>query len=138
TTVNVVPEHCQIRADFRLPDPQAADELRAKVEGLRAQVPDVTLEIDFELNRPPMPRTEATEDLLQRCQAHAAAAGLTLNEAPMTGGAIDANFTAALGLPTLDGLGADGDGAHTLYEHILVSTLGQRQQFWVNTLQGLE
>lgn len=138
TTVNVVPEHCEIRADFRLPDPQAADELRAKVEGLRARVPDVTLDVNFELNRPPMPRTEGTADLLQRCQAYAAAAGLALNEAPMTGGASDANFTAALGLPTLDGLGADGDGAHTLYEHILVSTLAQRQQFWVNTLQDLQ
>lgn len=137
TTINVVPEHCEIRADFRLPDPEAADELRAKVDQLQARVPDVTLDVQFELNRPPMPRTEGTADLLQRCQAYAADAGFTLKEAPMTGGASDANFTAALGLPTLDGLGADGDGAHTLNEHILVSTLAQRQQFWVNTLQGL-
>ena len=100
-------------------------------------MPDVTLDVKFELNRPPMPRTEGTADLLQRCQAYAADAGFILNEAPMTGGASDANFTAALGLPTLDGLGADGDGAHTLNEHILVSTLAQRQQFWVNTLRGL-
>src|SRR5690606_6342375 len=138
TTPNVVPEHCEIRADFRLPDPEAAGELRAKVQALRARVPDVTLDVQFELNRPPMPRTDGTVDLLRRCQAYASAAGLTLNEAPQTGGASDANFTAALGLPTLDGLGADGDGAHTLYEHILVSTLASRQQFWVNTLQGLK
>ncbi|NYT57966.1 M20 family metallopeptidase [Alcaligenaceae bacterium] len=137
TTPNVVPEHCEIRADFRLPDPAAADELRVKVEALQARVPDVVLDVVFELNRPPMPRTEGTVDLLQRCQAYAAAAGLLLDEAPLTGGASDANFTAALGLPTLDGLGADGDGAHTLYEHILVSTLGSRQQFWMNTLQAL-
>src|SRR3546814_10321407 len=76
-------------------------------------------------------------DLLRRCQAFAARAGFTLDEAPMTGGASDANFTAALGLPTLDGLGADGDGAHTLYEHILLSTLDLRRQFWVETFQGL-
>ncbi|MCC2596102.1 M20 family metallopeptidase [Pusillimonas sp. MFBS29] len=137
TTPNVVPEHCEIRADFRLPDPEAADELRAKVNGLQARVPDVELDVVFELNRPPMPRTEGTVALLKRCQAYAAAAGLDLDEAPMTGGASDANFTAALGLPTLDGLGADGDGAHTLYEHILVSTLASRQQFWINTLQAL-
>lgn len=137
TTPNVVPEHCEIRADFRLPDPAAADELRVKVQALQARVPDVTLDVVFELNRPPMPRTEGTAELLQRCQAYAAAAGLALDEAPMTGGASDANFTAALGLPTLDGLGADGDGAHTMYEHILVSTLGSRQQFWANTLQAL-
>ncbi|MGB3289966.1 MAG: M20 family metallopeptidase [Burkholderiaceae bacterium] len=138
TTVNVVPEHCRIVADFRLPDPQAAEELRAKVATLKAQVPDVELDVAFELNRPPMPRTEATVELLQRCQAYAARAGFVLDEAPMTGGGSDANFTAALGLPTLDGLGADGDGAHTLYEHILLSTLGQRLKFWTETLQNLD
>lgn len=114
-----------------------ADELRAKVDRLQARVPDVVLDVNFQLNRPPMPRTAGTAELLQRCQTYAADAGFTLKEAPMTGGASDANFTAALGLPTLDGLGADGDGAHTLNEHILVSTLAQRQQFWVNTLRGL-
>src|SRR5690606_29018306 len=72
TTVNVVPEHSQLTADFRLPDPQAAEELRAKVNALRARVPDVTLEVDFQLNRPPMPRTDATVELLRRCQAYAA------------------------------------------------------------------
>ena len=137
TTVNVVPEHCRITADFRLPDPQAADELRAKVEALKARVPDVTLDVDFKLNRPPMPRTEAGAKLLRSCQEFAVRAGFVLDEAPMTGGASDANFTAALGLPTLDGLGADGDGAHTLHEHILLSTLDPRQRFWAETLQGL-
>ena len=48
----------------------------------------------------------------------------------MTGGGSDANFTSAMGVPTLDGLGADGDGAHTLHEYILVSTLEQRLKFW--------
>lgn len=138
TTVNVVPEHSQLRADFRLPDPAAADELRAKVSALQPRVPDVKLDVDFQLNRPPMPRTEATVELLRRCQAFASSAGLALDEAPMTGGASDANFTAALGLPTLDGLGADGDGAHTLHEHVLLSTLEPRRQFWRATLQGLE
>src|SRR5690606_26209406 len=74
-TPNLVPEHCEIRADFRLPDPEAADELRAKVDQLQARLPDVTLDVKFELNRPPMPRTEGTADLLQRCQAYAADAG---------------------------------------------------------------
>lgn len=137
SAINVVPEHCEISADFRLPDPQAADELKAKVDAMRARVPDVALDVRFELNRPPMPRTEGTAALLAHCQAFAAQAGFTLDEAPMTGGASDANFTVALGLPTLDGLGADGDGAHTLHEHILVSTLARRRMFWKHTLQGL-
>lgn len=138
TTPNVVPEHCQVRVDFRIPDAQAGEELRQRVQALKAVVPDVTLEVAFELNRPPMPRTPGTAALLERCQGFARQAGFDLDEAPMTGGGSDANFTAALGLPTLDGIGADGDGAHTLYEHILVSTLGQRQQFWRLTLAGLD
>src|SRR3546814_15393676 len=80
TTVNVVPEHCQVNVDFRLPDPQAADELRAKVQGLKAQVADVELDVDFKLNRPHMPRTEGTADLMRRCQAFAARAGFTFEE----------------------------------------------------------
>lgn len=138
TTPNVVPEYCQVRVDFRVPDPEAIDELREKVETLRAVVPDVQLDVVFELNRPPMPRTPGTAALLERCQGFARQAGFELEEAPMTGGASDANFTAALGLPTLDGIGADGDGAHTLYEHILVSTLERRQEFWKLTLAKLD
>ena len=55
----------------------------------------------------------------------------------MTGGGSDANFTAALGIPTLDGLGVDGDGAHTLDEYILVSTLAPRLTFWHLLLKNL-
>lgn len=138
TTSNVVPEHCEVVVDFRIPDPEAGEELRRKVDALKAVVPDVQLDIQFEVNRPPMPRTPQTAALLERCQAYAKQAGFDLEEAPMTGGGSDANFTAALGLATLDGLGADGDGAHTLYEHILVSTLGSRQQFWKLALSELD
>lgn len=138
TTPNVVPEHCQIRVDFRIPDAQAGEELRRQVEALSAVVPDVQLDIVFELNRPPMPRTTGTAALLERCQGFARQAGFDLDEAPMTGGGSDANFTAALGLATLDGIGADGDGAHTLNEHILVSTLASRQQFWRQALAELD
>jgi len=56
----------------------------------------------------------------------------------MTGGGSDANFAAAAGLATLDGLGPDGDGAHTLDEYILVSTLAQRLAFWRLLLQSLD
>lgn len=138
TTANVVPEHCQVRVDYRIPDEQAGDDLRRRVQALRPVVPGVMLDIAFEPNRPPMPRTSETVALLKRCQAFAQLAGFDLKEAAMTGGGSDANFTAALGLPTLDGLGADGDGAHTLDEHILLSTLGQRQQFWRHALAELD
>ena len=60
-----------------------------------------------------------------------------LEDAPMTGGGSDANFTSAMGVPTLDGLGADGDSAHTLHEHILASTLEARLNFWRHLLAHL-
>jgi len=138
TTSNVVPEHCRIETDFRIPDPEAGDILRARVEQMKAVDPDVKLNVEFILNRPPMPRTEGTAALLARAQEYARTAGFDLEEAPMTGGGSDANFTAALGLPTLDGLGADGDGAHTLWEHILVSTLPARLDFWKKMLRALD
>lgn len=134
TTSNVVPSWCQITADFRVPNAEMAQRLEQQVSQLKNVNPDITLEVDFILNRPAMPRTESTAALLKQCQTYALQAGFELKEAPMTGGASDANFTAALGIPTLDGLGADGNGAHTLKEHILVSTLAQRRQFWLHTL----
>lgn len=137
TTSNVVPEHCRIETDFRTPDDQATEHLRAQVAQMRSVDPDVKLTAEFILNRPPMPRTEQTGALLAKAQDCARAVGLDLQEAPMTGGGSDANFTAALGLPTLDGLGPDGDGAHTLNEHIIVSTLATRLAFWKEMLRHL-
>ena len=77
-----------------------------------------------------MVKTEAAAALLALVQGCAERAGFLLEDAPMTGGGSDASFTSAMGVPTLDGLGADGDGAHTLHEYILVSTLEQRLKFW--------
>jgi glutamate carboxypeptidase len=137
TTTNVVPSHCKIVVDFRVPDPQAGEETLARMRALKAVDPDVVLDVDAALNRPPMPRTEAIGRLFTQAQGYAAEAGFVLEEAPMTGGGSDGNFTAALGVPTLDGLGAEGDGAHTLYEHIIVATLPQRLDFWRLMLQQL-
>lgn len=138
TTSNVVPEHCRVVCDFRIPDQQAGQWLQAQVAQLAAVDPDVELKAEFILNRPPMPRTEATVALLERAQQSALQVGLVLEEAPMTGGGSDANFTAAIGVPTLDGLGADGDGAHTLWEHIHVCTLPKRLEFWRHLLRTLD
>lgn len=137
TTSNVVPSWCEIKADFRVPDAEMAKRLEQQVNALKNVNPDIPIDIDFSLNRPAMPRTDATVALLKRCQHYAEQAGFELKEAPMTGGASDANFTAALGIATLDGLGADGNGAHTFNEHILVSTLAERRQFWLHTLAQL-
>jgi len=137
TVSNTVPSQCQAMVDFRVPDMQAAEDIVAKMRTLKPVGPDVTLDIDIELNRPPMVKTDAVAALLARAQTWAAQAGFVLEDAPMTGGGSDANFTAALGIPTLDGLGADGDGAHSLHEHILVSTLSRRLAFWNLLLKHL-
>jgi len=137
TVPNTVPSQCQAVVDFRVPDRQAGEDILAKIRALKPVGPDVTLDIDVELNRPPMVKTDAAAELLSRVQTWAAEAGLELADAPMTGGGSDANFTAALGIPSLDGLGVDGDGAHTLREYVLVSTLARRLAFWNLLLKNL-
>jgi glutamate carboxypeptidase len=138
TVTNTVPAQCRAMVDFRIPDMQAADDVLARMRALKAMGPDVTLDVDVELNRPPMVKTPAVADLLARAQAWANESGIALTDAPMTGGGSDANFTAAMGVPTLDGLGVDGDAAHTLNEYILVSTLAPRLDFWRRMLQNLK
>ena len=138
TVTNTVPSQCHAMVDFRVPDMEAAEYILARMRALKPVGPDVTLDIDVELNRPPMVKTDAVGALLARAQAWATESGFVLEEAAMTGGGSDANFTAALGTPTLDGLGADGDGAHTLNEYILVSTLVPRLNFWRLMLKNLD
>jgi len=137
TVTNTVPSQCEIAVDFRVPDQDAAQALLSKMRALTAVGTDVTLAIDVNLNRPPMVKTTAVADLLARAQVWAAEAGLVLEDAPMTGGGSDANFTAALGIPSLDGLGVDGDGAHSLHEYLLVSSLLPRLSFWKLLLKNL-
>jgi glutamate carboxypeptidase len=92
------------------------------VQSLQPVLPGAELEISGELNRPPMERDARMIAAYEKARVIAARQGLDQREAS-TGGASDANFTAALGVPTLDGLGADGDGGHALHEHVLVSSL---------------
>lgn len=137
TVTNTVPSHCEIKADFRVPDEAAGQEVLAKMRALKPVDPYVTLDIDVELNRPAMVKSPAADKLLDTLKPFARDAGFVLEEAPVSGGGSDANFTSAIGCPSIDGLGAEGDGAHTLREHIFVSTLPRRLQFWRNTLANL-
>ncbi|QII87130.1 M20 family metallopeptidase [Bordetella hinzii] len=137
TVTNTVPAHCRCVVDFRVPDMGAAEDVLRRMRQLCAIGPDVELDIDVELNRPPMVKTPESAALLELAQGYASQAGFPLEDAPMTGGGSDANFTSALGVPTLDGLGADGDGAHTLHEYIQISTLDMRARFWHLLLRDL-
>lgn len=137
TTTNVVPEQAALFGEFRTPTAALAAELRQRMLTLEAVTPEVRLDIEAWVKRPPYERTVRTAQLLAQAQQHATAAGFELLEAPMTGGASDGNFTAALGIPTLDGLGVPGDGAHALDEHFLLSSLQPRLTFWTGLLAGL-
>jgi glutamate carboxypeptidase len=137
TAANVVPEQAALAGEFRMPSQAQAEELRARLLALQPRTPDVRLDIEAWIKRPPYERTAASAALLAKAQRHAAAAGFVLEEAPMTGGASDGNFTAALGIPTLDGLGVAGDGAHAMHEHFLLSSLQPRLAFWTSLLEQL-
>ena len=123
TAVNVIPQHCRFEADLRVVTAADGEEYERRILGLRPVGGDVTVRVEGGMNRPPYERSEAIGALLRRAQEIAAELGQSLEETVRTGGGSDGNFTAALGTPTLDGLGVDGDGAHTLHEHALVSCL---------------
>jgi glutamate carboxypeptidase len=87
------------------------------------------------INRPPMERTRGTVKLHAAARALAAELGFVLDEAA-TGGASDGNFTSALGIPTLDGMGAVGDGAHARHESIVLEHVAMRTALLAGMLAG--
>jgi glutamate carboxypeptidase len=123
TGVNVIPEHCRINADMRILDLASARELEARFHALKAPDPDVEIKVIGGMLRPPFERSPHIDMLFDKAAAVGATLGIALESGPRTGGGSDGNFTAAMGLPTLDGLGVDGDGAHTHQEHLLVSSV---------------
>ncbi len=137
TNRNVVPERASLIADFRVVTQAQAERVLAAVRALTPLTDGVRLEIEANLNRPPFERSPQIQALLERAQRVARATGFELGEVPRTGGGSDGNFTAAFGVPTLDGLGAEGEGAHTLHEHIVVSTLPLRLRFLHGLLRDL-
>jgi len=88
------------------------------------------------MNRPPMERTDGTVRLFKIAQEIASVIGLSLDESS-TGGGSDGNFTSALGVPTLDGLGALGEGAHAVNESIVIEQLPLRTAVLAGLLQTL-
>ena len=125
TRSNVVPERAEMQVDFRVETLAEAERIGRTVQSLRPVLPDARLEVSGGLNRPPMERDATMVATFEKARRIAEGAGLNLKEGS-TGGGSDGNFTAALGVPTLDGLGAQGDGAHALHEHILIDSIAQR------------
>ncbi|KAA0697141.1 M20 family peptidase [Neorhizobium sp. P12A] len=133
---NTVPAECRMQVDLRLPDSETATEILGKVQNLKPVDPDITIEVKGGLSRPPFAQTEEGKRLFDHTAKIAAQLGITL-EGVSTGGGSDGNFTAALGVPTLDGLGADGAGAHTFDEYIFVSSVAPRTALLANLMLTL-
>ena len=137
TAVNVVARDVVAEIDLRVRTTADGAEMTAKILGLKARNPGVTVAVTGGMNRPPMEATEASMKLFDHAKACAAEAGFELEATETTGGGSDGNFTAALGVPTIDGLGVDGEGAHTLDEKIYFSSLEPRTKMWVRLLETL-
>jgi len=124
TAANVIPEHCRASLDFRFRNREVGEEMVAWVQGLKSSDPDVTFKVDGGLSRPPFEKSPAIEELYQHAKGLAQEIGFELVDS-FTGGGSDGSFLAE-SLPVLDGLGVDGEGAHTLHEHLLISSLVPR------------
>ncbi|HEY3350018.1 MAG TPA: M20 family metallopeptidase [Thermoanaerobaculia bacterium] len=133
---NVVPEWAELTVDFRVWTRPEADRLMAGLRAYRPADPRVTVEIDGGSNRPPMESTEASLDLYRRAASLSHALGFELPAARVGGGS-DGNLTAAAGVPTLDGLGPSGGGAHARTEHVLVDDLPRRAALVAGLLEGV-
>lgn len=123
TGVNVIPEFCTIHVDMRVCDLGAAAELERRFGALQAGDPDVEITVAGGIHRPPFAADARGLDLFAKATAVADRIGLKLESAGLSGGGSDGNFSAAKGIATLDGLGVDGDGAHTNDEHLLYSSI---------------
>lgn len=125
TRSNVVPAEAVLELDVRIASMEEADRIGKAIGSLQPVVPGAKLEIRGGINRPPMERTTETARLFGIAKNIAAEMQIELKEGS-TGGASDGNFTSALGIATLDGLGPIGDGAHSVDEYVEIDSLPQR------------
>jgi glutamate carboxypeptidase len=122
---NVIPAEAWAEVDVRIARQADGSRIERRFAGLRAKDKRCALTVTGGINRPPMERTRGTVALYRRARALAREMGLSLDESA-TGGASDGNFTSALGVPTLDGMGAVGEGAHADHESVLIEHLAPR------------
>ena len=133
---NVIPAEAVAQVDVRIARLKDAAGIDKKMRSLRPFNRKCKLEITGGINRPPMDRTPGVAALYTKAVAIARDLGWKLGEAAVGGGS-DGNFTASLGIPTLDGLGAVGDGAHASHEHILISELPRRAALVAGLIEAL-
>jgi glutamate carboxypeptidase len=135
TKPNVIPEEAYAEVDMRVPTLADAEELVPKILGLTSKTEGVSVRVTGELNRPPYEKSNAGAALFEHAKTLAAEIGFELVES-YTGGGSDGNFTAPF-TATLDGLGVDGQGAHTHYEQMYISSIEPRTRLLHRLYQTL-
>lgn len=136
TSVNVVPESAELKVDIRVTNSKEAERIDRLVGELKSFSPKVSLKINGGIMRPVMERTEKTVKLFNIAKEAAEEIGIPLTEAAVGGGS-DGSFASSLGVPTLDGLGAAGDGPHAEHEHILIDQLPYRSSLISHVIKQL-
>ncbi len=137
TRTNVVAAEAVAEVDLRIAHKDDGAAMEQRVLSLTPVNPHCQLHISGGINRPPLERTAQVAALFELARAIGQDIGLNLEEIAVGGGS-DGNFTAGMGIPTLDGLGAVGDGAHAVHEHVIAAELPRRAALLAGLIQAIE
>ena len=136
TRTNVIAADARIGVDVRVVRASDAEGIDQKMRSLRPVDKRCSIQVEGGLNRPPMERSKAIQELFGTAKKLGRGLGVRVEEST-TGGGSDGNFTAALGVPTLDGLGGVGEGAHANNESILIDRIADRTALLAALLANL-
>lgn len=136
TATNVVPAEAWALVDVRFTSAAEARRVDAAIRAVEPVLPDAAVTVTGGINRPPMERTAGIAGLYEVARSLAAEDGWELGEG-LSGGASDGSLTAGLGVPTLDGIGPDGGGAHAADEHVRIEDLPRRVRLYGRLLEQL-
>ena len=131
TASNVVPAETRVQVDCRVTGPEEKDRVESLMAGLTHVDPDTSIEVTGGIGRPPMPESSSATLFPLAERAAPGIGGIAV------GGGSDGNFTAAIGVPTLDGLGAVGGGAHADHEFVVADTMPARVELVAGILRQL-
>ena len=137
TRTNVIAAEAMAEVDLRIARKADGAVMERKVRGLRPVNPKCKIEIEGGINRPPMERTKQVVALYELARKIAHELGFSLAEIAVGGGS-DGNFTGGIGIPTLDGLGAVGEGAHASHESIIAAELPRRAALLAGLIEAIE
>ncbi|NDL62203.1 M20 family metallopeptidase [Acerihabitans arboris] len=133
--INVVADRACLGVDLRVANMAEAARLEAAINGITPRVPGIEILVTGGMSRPPMEQTPQNEALFRQAQRAAGRLGIELAGRAVGGGS-DGNFTSALGIATLDGLGATGAGIHARHEHIIIADIPQRAALLAEIIRG--